>query len=993
MRTQRRPGWIPLAMATAVALTAGVISAPAAYTADDPVNVVVDGDDVHADNVNGLTYKGLGLLSCNSTSNLLMDYKAEHPDRYWQLVKVLFGGRHPLINHVKVEMGSDTNTSTGADPATMRTADELADASRSPGFQLAADAKTVNPGLKVSILRWVMPQWVQKEWNKGTGADEMYRWYKETILDAYEKYGYMVDYVDPDTNETRTPDISFVKWYKNTVVGDTDFANPRYGIPAGQQKKAEKAYHDIKIIASDENNTLNIGPSMLTDEQLFGLVDAVGYHYTTEDRREGAADSPTYQPYTKLATGRNKYDADKEVWYSEGTASFGYTDYRVANTEGPNGTSTGIGGVQSALDLANRLVKSYANSKRTHYIFQPAIGSFYEGAQYSHKELVSARDPWSGYLHYDAALYVMRQFTQFATTGWENDTNTAGIWRTVPEASYSGVSGTENVDGSNGAPSYMTLADPGRKDFSTVVVNDSDRTRTYRIKAEHMRLGSDPTMEAWETRAAGAGQAYDANFLHLADRIRPDADGYYTYTVEPRSITTLTTLDRRHDRETAQRLPESGDRTVLDTDATGKRRDTHDGVLYADDFGYREEGRVRVGARDGSRKEFRSYLASRGNQPRYMVDQTGAWEVGKDADGDDVLYQYMDQSMKDTGAWNPNMPTTTVGDFRWENYRATVDVSFPDPAGGLAVLGVRQQKGMGIGDAPYNVRIGPSGVWTFYEYGTALGTGKVAPSGGYRLAIEAKGAEVTALVDGQAVFTYKDPTPETEGRVRLGTDFHRTAFDNLKIEKIGGYTPYAGAQIDNMDGSVAYDGVWSRKAALGDAMDWYRSTSTSTQAGASFTVPFSGTGIDVIGGNDGSAVFDVYVDGRLIAKDARTAATDKRLATLALRGLRDSRHTAKFVLKSGKIVLDAFNALSGQVRGSVDTTPVRSVLKEVGSPVRDDYTADSWALFATARSAARAAVSGQRGLDTIGAGQIANRLEAAYGQLVSRAVSADAATG
>ncbi|MGW4231334.1 hypothetical protein ACWEF9_18910, partial [Streptomyces sp. NPDC004980] len=48
------------------------------------------------------------------------------------------------------------NTSTGADPATMRTSDELADASRSPGFQLAADAKTVNPDLKVSILRWTM---------------------------------------------------------------------------------------------------------------------------------------------------------------------------------------------------------------------------------------------------------------------------------------------------------------------------------------------------------------------------------------------------------------------------------------------------------------------------------------------------------------------------------------------------------------------------------------------------------------------------------------------------------------------------------------------------------------------------------------------------------------------------------------------------------------------------------------------------------------------
>ncbi|MDT0611145.1 GH59 galactosidase [Streptomyces lancefieldiae] len=981
MDTQRRRGWMSLAAATTLVLAAGVMTAPAAHPADDPVEVVVDGDDVRADNVNGLTYKGLGVLSCNSTSNLLMDYKAEHPERYWQLIRVLFGGKHPLINHVKVEMGSDTNTSTGSDPATMRTPDERADASRSPGFQLAADAKTVNPGLKVSILRWVMPAWVQAEWDKGTGADEMYTWYKETILDAYEKYGYMVDYVDPDTNETRDPDEAFVKWYKNAILTDTDFSNPRYDLPAAQRKKAENAYRSIKIIASDENDTHHIGPSVLRDEELFGVVDAVGYHYNTEDLREGDTAGDTYLPYTKLATGENKYGEDKEVWYSEGTASFGYTEYRVNNTEGPNGASTGIGGVQSALDLANRSVKSYANSKRTHYVFQPAIGSFYEGAQYSHKELVSARDPWSGHLHYDAAVYVMQHFTQFATTGWENDTNTAGIWRTVPEASHSGASGTVDIDGSNGAPSYMTLADPRKKDFSTIVVNDSDRTRTYRIKTENMRLG-DPAMEIWETRAADPGQAYDANFKRLVDEIRPGRDGYYTYTVAPRSIVTLTTLDKSHDRTTRQRLPESGDRTVLDTDATGRKHDTRDDVLYADDFGYEEEGRVQVGTANGAAKASRPYLASRGNQPRYMVDQTGAWEVGQGADGGNVLYQYMDQSMKNTGAWNRHTPNTTVGDFRWENYKATVDVSFPDRAGGLATLGVRQQKGMAVSDAAYNVRVRPNGTWTFYEYGTAIESGTVAASDTYRLAIEAKGATITTSINGRAVSTYEDPTPETSGRVKLGTDFYRTAFDNLKVEKVDGYTPYARAQIDNMDGSVAYEGAWNRKASFGDAMDWYRTTSTSTDAGASFTVPFTGTGVDVIGGNDGSAVFDVHVDGELIAKDARTAVSDKRRTTYALRGLPDGAHTARFVLRSGKAVVDAFDVISGDVDGELDLTPLRERLDEIGDPVRADHTAGSWAVFDSAVSAAKAAVAGRRGLDAIGVEQITDRLEEAHAGLV-----------
>ncbi|MFD1372284.1 Ig-like domain-containing protein [Actinoplanes sichuanensis] len=931
------------AMTAALAWTLTVAPQPAA-AADDPVDVVVDGLDVRPDNVNGLPYKGLGLISANSTSNLLMDYKAEQPDRYRQMIDVLFGGDHPLINHVKVEMGSDTNNSTGADAATMRTATELADATRSPGFQLAADAKAVNPRLKVSILRWTMPYWVQTAWSAGTGRDEMYKWYKETILDAYQKYGYMVDYVNPDTNETGTPDIGFIKYWKNAVVTDTDFADPRYGIPAEQQAAVADAYHKIKIVASDENQTKNIGPALLDDPALFEIVDAVGYHYNTDDRYDGATTSNTYEPYTKLATVR-----DKEVWYSEGVGSFGFTDYRVNNNEGPGGASTGIGGLQSALDLANRSVKGYHRSKRTHYIFQPAIGSFYEGAQYSHKELLSARDPWSGSIHYDAAIHVMQHFTRFATTGWENDTNTAGIWRTVPEASYSGVSGTENIDGSNGAASYLTLAAPDRTDFSTIAVNDSDLTKTYRLKAENMNLGAEPTVQVWETRAA--------HYMRKVDTLQPDGDGHYVYQVPPRSIVTFTTLDTA----AAQPLPETRPRTVLDTDDTGKTHDTRDQMLYADDFAYAQEAP--------------SYLASRGGEPRYLVDQTGAWQ----GDGG-VLYQLMDQSMKDTAAWNRTTPNTLVGDFRWQNYRASVDV-LPDPAGGTAGIGVRQQTGMTADSAAYLLRVNRAGAWTFARHGTTIAAGTGTAADSHHLTIEARGATITAFVDGTRVHTYVDPAPELAGRVNLSSDFYRTGFDNLKIEKIKGFSPYAETLVDNMDGALAYTGTWSHKAAAGDAMDWHRSTSTSSAAGSTVTVGFTGTGLDLIGGNTGTATLDVTVDGVPLAAATPTRSTGKRQATYTLRGLADGPHTATFTLRGGTLVLDAVTAISGAVDGPVSTTPIRDALTAVGDPVEADWSPQTWAVFAATREQARTALPGLPGLDTVGVTQIAARLTAAADNL------------
>ena len=96
---------------------------------------------------------------------------------------------------------------------------------------------------------------------------------------------------------------------------------------------------------------------------------------------------------------------DKEVWYSEGCATFGYTELQENKTSEYGYES--IGGYQSPLALMDSFITAFASSRRTHYMFQPVIGSFYEGIQYGHKELLSTRDPWSGYVHYDPALYML----------------------------------------------------------------------------------------------------------------------------------------------------------------------------------------------------------------------------------------------------------------------------------------------------------------------------------------------------------------------------------------------------------------------------------------------------------------------------------------------------------------------------------------------------------------------------------------------------------
>ena len=88
-------------------------------------DITIDGS--RANTKENMLYKGNGMVSGNNTSRLLMDYKAQSPQAYAELLEYLFGESGLRINHLKVEMGSDINSSSGTEPAVMRYEDEKAD--------------------------------------------------------------------------------------------------------------------------------------------------------------------------------------------------------------------------------------------------------------------------------------------------------------------------------------------------------------------------------------------------------------------------------------------------------------------------------------------------------------------------------------------------------------------------------------------------------------------------------------------------------------------------------------------------------------------------------------------------------------------------------------------------------------------------------------------------------------------------------------------------
>ena len=873
--------------------------------------VTLNGSEVEAaaKNVNGWTYKGLGMLNGNATSNLLLDYKAENPQAYWAMMQYLFGSEdgYPLFSNIKMEMGNDGNNSTGAEACTMRYENEEADASRSPGFVMAADAKKINPNVKVSILRWEYPNWVKAKADGDEKYAAIYKWYKETIFDAYEKYGYVIDYIDPDKNETRNPDGEIIKYFAKALKSEDKF-------PDYFTAEAIAAYHNIKIVASDENKTLNIVPLMLRDSDVYDAVDAIGFHYRTN-----ATDD-----YIKMADVN-----DKEVWYSEGCATFGYSELQENKTT-EYGANT-IGGYQSPLALLDSIPNAFVGSRRTMYMFQPAIGSFYEGIQYGHKELLSARDPWSGYIHYDPVLYMLAHITQFAKTGWENDTNTNGIWRVLPNATFASFGASDNehaTAGIDGNASYMTLAAPDKKDFSTVFINNTRNEKTFAIKvADDMDI-SVKALHVWTT--------VTDSYLQKGEDAAIE-NGIATITVPAYSVVTATTLDTTPARFPTEKddgdYIQTGTRSVLDTDSTGKNADTTDDYLYADNFEYVEEGKVAGYNVTTGEETLQDYIVSRGNEPRYMLDTHGAWIVE-----DGRLKQENESSVNQ---WNGGDPATIVGDWRWMDYSASIDVTLPNAeAGRYERLTIRAQTGMNWNNSGYTLEINGAGSWKLFRIGTQVANGTVAKNaeGKYNLKLIGLGSTVYAYINDVRVAKYNDANPMLSGRVKISSNWKQVYADNLEVKTVKGGIPYATAMIDGQDDGVKYEGNWTiNNPGGGSADNWYRTISSSNTADASFTFTANGNGFAIMGGNDGSAVIDVYVDGQLKAENAATKAAPTRGETYILSDLAAGNHTIKVVLKSGTLKVDALNTIG--VRLESASGSVTEVLTEL--PAMDYYVTGS----------------------------------------------------
>ncbi|MCZ8519415.1 MULTISPECIES: S-layer protein [Paenibacillus] len=762
--------------------------------------ITIDGKKVDTYN----RFKGFGTVTANNTSRLLLDYKEENPKAYWEIMNKLFNTKTGAgLTHVKVELGGDVNSSSGTEPATMRYADEPANVLRGAGFEFAADAKSINPDLTTEILRWGEPRWT---WNGAAGNEyeNRYQWYKQTIDAVYKEYGFRIDYVGISQNERAANnngkiEVEWLKYFTSQIKKE-----PNY----------DSDYKEIKLVAADGyRDTAAISRTLLENPDLIDEIDVISSHYGLTGSNE------LTQLQNKLISEGKK---PKEVWVSEGIAPMINARYR----EKMEPQYKGLGGKAGIVDVTSRIISAYSWSgagsnplRAVSFDLQPAVAAFYEGSSYNPKHLISAYDPWSGFYEADGGLQGVRHVMNFV--GYDDHTTPENErWMIVSDATYSdGAFFDGGVDVDTSTHNYMTFKDPQTDDYTTVFANNTKETRKYTIHAANLSGKENAPVYVWETRGAEAGQPYDANWLKQISRITPKA-GVYEIEVKPYSIVTLSTLDKKSEVKGFE----------YQSQPVNLSKDTILPLPYTDDFEYKTYRADDKG---------RDYVERRGGTPRYTTDQTAAFEVVKKATKPvsggsaartdlavpnakahgNMLQQRITPDIigaewavwggKD-GSTAAGNPTTTIGDHRWVNYKASydflLDTHTPEAAGrsNYALIGVRQVKAGGADShAPYNARVYADGRYEILKLGKVVKNGTIPGFNNkiwHNLAFEAKENVFTLYLDGKEIDAYTDADRAVmAGRVSLGSGYYETLIDNLRVEPIKGYT-YESDKYDSAQG-------------------------------------------------------------------------------------------------------------------------------------------------------------------------------------------------
>lgn len=801
----------------------------------DKFNVLIDGNRITDDSLR------LGMVSANGSSRLLIDYKTQHPKAYYELIDHLFSKETGIgLTHIKLEMGSDIDSSSGSEPATKRTAQEAADVTRGAGFQLAADIKSMYPNVSIDLLQWGEPAWAHESFS------ERYKWYKETFDAAYDKYGLRFDYVGACPNESgvRTSgdneNISWMKYLSHALKSET---NGRYD------------YSKIKIVAADEVDSCNISYAVLEDEELRDAIDVIGIHYST---------------WSNDAAKKLKEEYGKEIWYSEGAAVavdplLGKNATAISGIDSDS-DSGGLTGSNGTLEIAARILNMYPQGYMTMYEFQPAVSAYYYGSVFTPKQLITANTPWSGYYSVESGAAMASHFTRFLTKDMRY---VSGACCGDGEKNYETGDGHGLVNTNN---NYITLADRNTGDYTMIFVNDSKVSRSYSVSVSNLKK-SNSKLNVWKTHGSDK-----SSWLLKTNEIIPE-NGKFSITIKPYSMITVTTLE--------------GGKSFSDCQISEYQREELDTVLalpYYDTYDYDLDFlSSRGGAPLYHTDVSGSFEVDNGalvQKVKYDERPYGWGQVNKRYDtepftqvGDD---RWVDYKVSIDAAFDKSASENT------RNY-AAIGARYTSTDSKGYYIKLYQS---GKWQAVKGEILLKEGCIKFFDRNIV-----------HNLKVKALENEISCFIDNALVYSFTDESASySSGRVSILSALANNAFKNLSVEPVNGGSNYV-LKTDALSDSITYTGKWELKAGDSYKYN-NRTRAVSSSVGASISTTFCGTGVNIVSGSANTSAVKIEIDGVVAESSKSLPATDVRQTSFRVSGLENKTHTLKITVLSGEFTLD-----------------------------------------------------------------------------------------
>ena len=326
--------------------------------------VVIDGQSA------GRVFDGLGALSAGASSRLLIDYP--EPQRS-QILDYLFKPAYgAALQHLKVEVGADVNSTDGSEPSHMRSRDDH-DFTRGYEWWLMVEAHKRNPNIILDILPWGAPGWIG---NGKLYSPDMAEYMADFIDGAQKHYGLKINYAGI--------------W--NETVHDTAYVKELH-------RALERHHLDTNVVCCDlyigeSKGQWSIADEMQTDPELKASVYAIGVHYPLDNNG-------------KVTTTEAARKSGKPLWASEDQPNSG---------GGPILQRTWPIGGRILAHVYNR---NYLEGSMTKTEIWSPITSYYDILAAPNSGLMYANTPWSGYYDVQSTIWVTAHTTQFAQPGWQ----------------------------------------------------------------------------------------------------------------------------------------------------------------------------------------------------------------------------------------------------------------------------------------------------------------------------------------------------------------------------------------------------------------------------------------------------------------------------------------------------------------------------------------------------------------------------------------------